>query len=103
MARGGLFALVDPCSGRVVAAAATGPPKCVSFESISSGEMFDNIWTAGMTIGQAIVYNNMRIRALTTWQHSVQASRGLDKTTNYLCECPLPLRALSRPAISPHL
>ena len=84
MARGGLYALVDPSTGRVVAAAATGPPKCVSFGRMSGGEMGDNIRDAGMSIGQDILANNMRMRALGAWQHGVQESQGLGNTTNYL-------------------
>lgn len=72
MARGGLYALVDQRSGKVMAAASTGPPKCVAFGSMSGGEMGDNIRESGMRIGQDILANNMRMRALGTWQHGVQ-------------------------------
>ena len=84
LARGGLYALVDQNTGRVVAGAVTGPPKTVSFGRMSGGEMGDNIREAGMSIGQDILANNMRMRALGAWQHGVQESQGLGNTTNYL-------------------
>jgi GNAT superfamily N-acetyltransferase len=77
MARGGLFALVDPKTGRVLAAAATGPPKTVSFGRMSGGEMGDWIRIAGMTIGIDILANNLRMRALGAWQNGVQESQHL--------------------------
>ena len=46
--------------------------------------MGDNIREAGMSIGQDILANNMRMRALGQWQHGVQESQGLGGTTNYL-------------------
>lgn len=83
-ARGGLYALVDPDTQRVVAGAVTGPPKTVSFGRMSGGEMGDNIRSAGMSIGQEILANNMRMRALGSWQHGIQEAQGLGGTTNYL-------------------
>ena len=87
LARGGLYALVDPRTGKVLAAAVTGPPKTVSFGRMSGGEMGDNIRTAGMQIGQDVLATGagcLRMRALGTWQHGVQESQGLGKTTDYL-------------------
>jgi GNAT superfamily N-acetyltransferase len=85
LARGGLYALVDPRTGKVLAAAATGPPKTVSFGRMSGGEMGDNIRTAGMQIGQDVLATGagcLRMRALGTWQHGVQESQGLGKTNH---------------------
>jgi len=82
LARGGLYCLHD--GNKIVSAAATGPPKTVSFGRMSGGEMGDNIREAGMIIGQDILANNMRMRALGAWQDGIQASAGLSCTTNYL-------------------
>lgn len=84
VARGGLYALVDPETDKVVAGAVTGPPNATSFGRMSGGEMGDNIREAGMSIGQDILANNMRMRALGAWQHAIQESQGLANRTNYL-------------------
>jgi GNAT superfamily N-acetyltransferase len=51
---------------------------------MSGGEMGDNIREAGMQIGQDILANNLRMRALGTWQHGVQGEAGLANSTNFL-------------------
>eukprot|EP00462_Mataza_sp_D1_P000702 CAMPEP_0175093876 /NCGR_PEP_ID=MMETSP0086_2-20121207/3266_1 /TAXON_ID=136419 /ORGANISM="Unknown Unknown, Strain D1" /LENGTH=274 /DNA_ID=CAMNT_0016366907 /DNA_START=75 /DNA_END=899 /DNA_ORIENTATION=+ len=83
-ARGGLYALVDPSTGKVMAAAVTGPPKTISFGRMSGGEMGDNVRAAGMSIGQDILANNLRMRVLGGCQHSLQESQGLDKSSDFL-------------------
>ena len=84
MARGGLYALVNPGTGKVLAGAVTGPPRTISFGRMSGGEMGDNIREAGMAIGIDILANNMRMRALGAWQHGIQESYGLGDSTNFL-------------------
>lgn len=72
ISRGGLYALVDPDSGHVVAAAATGPPRTVSFCRMSGEEMGINIRRAGMSLAPEILCHNLRMKSLGMWQYNSQ-------------------------------
>jgi hypothetical protein len=63
--RRGCFALVDKSSGKVVAAAYTGPPRTVPF-SKSFEEMGINIRKAGMEYGPTVLLNP-RMKTLGIW------------------------------------
>lgn len=71
MNRNSLYALVDKKSNSVVAAAATGPPRTVQFNRMSGEEMGENIRIAGMTKAIEILVENLRMKSVGIWQHSV--------------------------------
>lgn len=66
--------MVDKKSNAVVAAAVTGPPRTVQFTRMSGEEMGENLRIAGMNMAIQILVENLRMKSLGFWQHTVNES-----------------------------